>query len=188
VPEEVTLRNNISYLDQQMTQLANTICRKLDVRCVEELAAASIGSVATANTWNNLVFVGDLNLITPSANRPTAHFAAAQELADLEELGVTHDLLVVHPTQAAQLRVAYAHDLNLALQSAGLEMFVNPRIPAGRAYVLEKGVVGTVGFELPLIVEVWPDKARRGSWVQSYCVPAFAVDRPYAAKTITGLS
>jgi hypothetical protein len=188
VPDEVTLRNNISFLDQQTTQLANTITRKLDVRTVEELAAADIGSFAPSAGWEDLVFVGPLDGITPSADRPTAHFAQVQELSDLEELGVVHDLLVVHPEQARQLRVAYAEHLDDMLKSAGLEMFSNPRIAAGTAYVLEKGAVGTIGFELPLLTDVWPDKARRGSWVQSYCVPAFAVDRAYAAKTITGLS
>jgi len=40
--------------------------------------AAPIASVAT--TWDDLVFVGDLSLITPSGNRPTAHFSQAQRI------------------------------------------------------------------------------------------------------------
>jgi len=86
VPIEVVERNNVNYLDQQTVQLANTITRKLDTRVVAALTAADIGSIAPSSDWSNLVFVGPLDAITPSAERPTAHFASAQELADLEEL------------------------------------------------------------------------------------------------------
>ena len=42
--------------------------------------------------------------------------------------------------------------------------------------------------QTPLTVEVYDDRSTRSMWVQAYAVPAFAVDRPYAAKKITGLS
>ena len=106
------------------------------------------------------MLVGPLDAITPSADRPTAHFAEAQELADLEELGITHDTLVVHPEQARQLRTAYAENLDDMLASAGFTggMFSNPRIPAGTAFVAQGGMVGTVGFEVPLTVEAYEDQ------------------------------
>ncbi|BBZ05991.1 hypothetical protein MDOR_01600 [Mycolicibacterium doricum] len=184
ITDEQRARNDVSWLDQQTTQLANTITRKLDVATMAAIAAAGVGTVIPAANWEELVFVGPLDAITPSADRPTAHIAEAQELADLEELGVTHDLLIVHPTQARQLRTAYAEGLDDMLKSAGLEMFANPRIPEGEAYVVEKAMVGTVGFEAPLTVEVYDDRSTRSTWVQAYAVPAFAVDRPYAAKRI----
>ncbi|ALM18173.1 major capsid protein [Mycobacteroides abscessus] len=188
VTAEQIRRNDVNYLDQQTTQLVNTIVRKLDVRTVEELQASAIVSVAASGSWNGLTFVGPEANLTPSAQRPTAHFAQLQERADLEELGVVHDLLVVHPTQARQLREAYADTLEAALKSAGLRMVSNPRIPAGIAYACQKGMVGTVGFEAPLTVDIWEDKATRSTWVQAYVVPAFAVDRPYAAKKLAGLN
>ena len=190
VTHEHILRNDVNYIDQQTTQLSNTIARKLDTRAVAALQAAAIGSLAPAAGWDDLVMVGPLDAITPSADRPTAHFAEAQELADLEELGITHDTLVVHPEQARQLRTAYAENLDDMLASAGFTggMFSNPRIPAGTAFVAQGGMVGTVGFEVPLTVDTWEDKATRSWWVQAYAVPAFASDRPYAAKKITGLS
>jgi len=188
ITDEQRSRNDVSYLDQQTTQLANTIARKLDTRAVEALQAASIATVATSNSWDNLVFVGPDANLTASGNRPTAHFAQAQELADLEELGVVHDTLLVHPSQSRALRQAYAENLGAMLESAGLEMFSNPRIPDGTAFVAQGGMVGTVGFETALTVEVYDDRSTRSMWVQAYAVPAFAVDRPYAAKKITGLS
>lgn len=188
VAQEEIRRNNISYLDQQTVQLANTISRKLDVRAVQELQAAPIATVAASKSWDDLVTVGPLTDITESADRPTAHFAQAQELADLDELGVTLDTLLVHPNQARALKVAYAQDLDSVLKSSGLTMFSNPRIPAGTAYLVEAGAVGTVGFEEPLTTEVWEDKTTRSWWVQAFVVPALAVDRPYAAKKLTGLA
>lgn len=190
VPEEAILRNNVNYLDQQTTQLANTITRKLDNATMAAIGAAPIASVAVATTWDNLVFVGDLSLITPSGNRPTAHFAQAQQLADLEELGVSYDLLICAPEQAMQLRTAYAEGLDDMLASAGFTngMFVSARIPAGTVYLVQKGNVGTVGFEAPLTVETWRDPATRSWFVQAFAVPAIAVDRPYAAKKLTAVS
>ncbi|MDA4110188.1 major capsid protein [Mycolicibacterium holsaticum] len=190
VTDEQLSRNEVNYLDQQTTQLANTIARKLDTRAVAALAAANIATFTPAAGWDALTFVGPLDALTPSGDRPTAHFAEAQEMADLEELGVTHDTLLVHPEQARQLRTAYAEDLDDMLASAGYTegMFANPRIPAGTAFVAQGGMVGTVGFEAALTVEVYDDRSTRSKWVQAYAVPAFAVDRPFAAKKITGLS
>ena len=76
----------------------------------------------------------------------------------VEELGVHHDILVVHPEQARQLRTAYAEGLDDMLASAGFTtgMFSNPRVPIGLAFVAQKGMVGTVGFESAgLVVEVY---------------------------------
>lgn len=189
ISEEALYRNNINLLDQQVIQLANTIVRKLDTRTVSALQGSDIASLAVSSSWDDLVFVGPLDAITPSAQRPTAHFAAAQALADLEELGQTYDLLVVHPDQAEALRTAYAEDLARMLTSAGFAegIFVSPRIPAGTAYVCRKGFVGVVAFETPLTVESWREPKTRMWRVQAFVGPAFAVDRPFAAKAITGL-
>lgn len=188
VEDERRTRNDISYIDQQTTQLANTIARKLDTRAVAALEAANVATVAVSNPWDNLTFVGPDANLTPGPDRPTSHFAQAQELADLEELGVVHDTLLVHPSQARALREAYAESLGAMLESAGLKMFSNPRIPAGTAYVAQGGMVGTVGFEAPLTVDVIDERKTRSTWVQAYAVPAFAVDRPYAAKKLVGLA
>lgn len=188
--EQIT-RCDISYLDQQTTQLANTIARKLDTRAMAALSAANIAQFTPLAGWGNLTFVGPLDAITPSGDRPSAHWAEVQEMADLEELGVKHDLLIVAPEQAKQLRVAYGADLDAALESAGFTngLYANPRIPAGTAFAAQEGQVGVVGFETAgLVVEVYDDRSTRSKWVQAYAVVSFAVDRPYAAKKITGLS
>ncbi len=186
--EEIT-RNDVNYLDQQTTQLANTIARKLDVRAMAELTSAVTGAnVVPGHDWSGLVTIGPLDEITASADLPTADLSAAQLASDLQELGVKHDLLVVHPNEAHNLRVAYGAKLQAMLDSAGVGMFANPRVAAGTGWAIEKGKVGTVGFEFPLTVDAWEDKATRSWWVQAYVVPAFGVDRPFAAKKLTGLA
>jgi hypothetical protein len=187
--DEQRIRNNVSYLDQQTTQLANTLARKLDVAAIAAVEAAiGVANTITGHTWDSLVFVGPATAITASALRPTADFSAAQLASDLQELGVHHDLLIVHPNQAAALRTAYAETLDLMLKSANLEMFSNPRMAPGSAYVCERGQVGTVGFEIPLTINIIPDPATRSTWVQGFVVPALAVDRPFALKKLTNIS
>ena len=191
VADEVITRNTVNYLDQQTTQLANTIARKLDTRLMAKVEAAGIATLTPASGWDDLVFVGPAEGITPSAARPFAHTAETQEMADLEELGVRHDLLVVAPEQARQLRVSYGPDLDAALESAGFTngIFASPRVPIGVAYTIQQGMVGTIGWESAgLVTEVIDDRHKRGKWVQAYAVPAIAIDRPYAAKKINGLS
>ncbi|OCB25009.1 hypothetical protein A5674_22160 [Mycobacterium malmoense] len=186
--DEAVLRGDISRLDAITTQLTNDLLLKLDQRTIEVLESANLGSVAVATPWEDLILSGPLDQITPSAERPTAHFAQAQELADLDEMRVTLDTLVVAPEQARQLRTAYAENLAAMLTSAGLKMYVNPRVPNGTAYLAEGGAVGTVGFEVPLTVDVIPDPQRRRRIIQAYCVPAMAIERPFACKKLVGLS
>ncbi|MGD9517533.1 major capsid protein [Mycolicibacterium sp.] len=136
--EEIT-RNDVNYLDQQTTQLANTITRKLDVRAMAELNAAVTGTnVVSGSDWSALVTIGPEAELTPSGELPTADLSAAQLASDLQELGVKHDLLVVHPNEAHALRTAYADRLDAMLKSAGVELFANPRVTAGTAWTVEK--------------------------------------------------
>lgn len=189
ITDEQISRNDISYLDQQTTQLANTIARKLDVAAMVAInTAIGAGNTVPGHDWSAVVTVGPDTSLTPSAARPTADLSSAQLAADLQELGVKHDMLIVNPEQAHDLRVAYGDGLDAMLKSAGVELFSNSRVASGVGWAIQVGQVGTVGFEAPLTVDSWDDRATRSKWVQAYAVPAFAVDRPYAAKKITGLA
>ena len=187
VLDESVVRNDKSALDTATIQLTNELLRLLDTRTIEVLEEASLGDVLVAHGWENLIFEGPLDQLTPSGDRPTAHFAQAQELADLDEMSIQLDTLVVSPQQNRQLRTAYAENLDAMLRSAGLTLYANPRVPDGTAYLAEAGSVGTVGFEVPLTVEIVPVPLERKRIVQAYCVPALAVDRPFACKKIIGL-
>lgn len=66
---------------------------------------------------------------------------------------VVLDKLIVSPGGARALRTAYGRDLAAVLESAGLQMVSNPRIADPVAYVVQSGMVGTIGFVAPLTVE-----------------------------------
>lgn len=185
--EEIS-RNNISRLDQLTGQLVNEVTIKLDTVALAAVNAAGIESVAVSQPWDDLVLDGPEADLTPSADRPTAHFAEAQELADLAQLGTVFDTLLVAPAQARALRTAYAGNLTKMLESAGLTMHVNARIGSGTAYLVKAGQVGIVGFESPLSVVVADQPRNKSKLVQVFVVPAFAVDKPHNVKRLTGLA
>lgn len=189
VLDEQIKRNDASYIDQQTTQLSNTIVRRLNDAAIAAVENA-IGAENTivGHNWGAVVTTGPETELTPNSQRPAADFAAAQLAADLQELGIKHDLLIVHPNQAFALSVAYGENLGDVLESNGLDLFSSPRVTAGVAYAVQKGQAGVVGFEQPLTVETYDERATRSKWVQGYAVPAFAVERPYAVKKITGLA
>lgn len=189
VLDEQRTRNDASYVDNQVTQLTNTIVRKLNDAALAALNAG-LGSenVFAGHNWSTVITAGPSDGLTPNDQQPTADFADAQMTADLQELGITHDLLVLHPNEARALKVAYGKDLADVLTSNGLEMFSCPRVKPGEGYAAAKGKAGTVGFETPLTIETWDERGTRSTWVQAYAVPAFAVERPYAVKKLTGLA
>ena len=186
--DEDVLRNDINRIDAATTQLANRIVRDLDVRAVAAVEAANPQTITVGTPWDEQVMVGPATDITPSDQRPTAAWAEAAELMELEELGNVADTLLVHPAQARALRTGYAGDLPGVLESAGLTMVSNPRIAEGTAYVVAAGAVGTIGFEVPLTVETVPERSTRSRWLMGYCVPAIAVTNPGAIVRINGLS
>ena len=189
VLDEQITRNDVSYIDTQTTQLTNTIIRKLNdaaIASIEQYIGAE--NTLTGHNWNNVITVGPETSLTPNAERPSADLSAAQLAATLQELGIVHDLLVLHPNQEHALNVAYGDKLADMLTSAGVTKFVSPRVQAGTAYAVQKGEAGVVGFETPLRVESYDERSTRSKWVQAYAVPAFAVEKPYAVKKIVGLA
>lgn len=187
--DEQIRRNDASYIDQQTTQLTNTIVRKLNDAALKAIEA-NLGAenTLTGHSWDDVITVGPEADLTPNAERPSADLSAAQLAATLQELGIVHDLLILHPNQEHALNVAYGDKLADMLASAGVTKFVTPRIQPGVAYAVQKGAAGIVGFETPLKVETYDDRSTRSKWVQAYAVPAFAVEKPYAVKKITGLA
>ena len=189
VLDEQITRNDVSYIDTQTTQLTNTIVRKLNDAALEAVETyIGAENTLTGHNWGNVITVGPEADLTPNAERPAADLSAAQLAATLQELGIVHDLLILHPNQEHALNVAYGDKLADMLTSAGLTKFVSPRVEAGVAYALKKGESGIVGFETPLKVESYDDRSTRSKWVQANAVPAFAVEKPYAVKKIVGLA
>lgn len=182
--DETRDRSDIREFSNQLLGLTNSLQLRLDAGAMEAINAADIEVFSPETNWSDLVFVGPLDQITPSSQRPSAHIAEAQMLAAFEELGARFNLMVINPTQEFQLRRAYAEGLRAMLDSVGLSLFVNPRVPEGVVYLLKETCVGVVGFERPLTVDVIDDRKHRRTEVQAYAVPVFVVDSPQFAKKI----
>ncbi|WP_072689382.1 major capsid protein [Rhodococcus marinonascens] len=188
VTDEARTRNNVSEFDDNVTQLANTITRKINQRVIDAIEAAITGNgVVPGHDWNNVITSGPLDALTPNNERPAADWAISQLAADMGELGVIFDLLVLHPQEHHSLKVAYGEDLAAVLASNNLSVFTSPRLTPGTGYAVKKGNAGIMAYEKPLNTTTWRDEARRVTWVQSYAVPAIAVTNPLAIKKLTGL-
>lgn len=190
VADEAIKRNLASQLDADVTQLTNTIVRRIDEAA---LAAVDAGlaeqpdqGVVIGSDWGAVTLDGSTP--TDASDRPTADFASVQLAADLDELGVVFDTLVLHPNERAALATIYGRDLADVLASAGLTIRVSKRVTAGTGYAVQAGAAGVLAFEEPLTVKIWADDARRGRWVQGFAVPAIAVTRPRAVMKLTGLA
>lgn len=190
VSDEAVRRNEKVHFDNQVTQLANTIVRKVNSRAVATLEAAiteiSGAAIIPGNDWSDVTLSG--NAPTPNAERPYADFAAVQLSADREELGVTFNLWIVNPQEHANLRVAYGPDLDAMLADAGIEVFASNRVTAGVAYAVAANQVGFLNYEQGLATETWREQKTKRNWVQSSVLPIMGITNPYAIKKVTGLA
>jgi hypothetical protein len=188
--DEARDRKNVAYFNNQTTQLANTIVRKLNQRAVAELESAisALGGAGTfvGHNWGTVVTGGSSQ--TNNSGWPAADFAAAQLAADTDELGVTYDLWIVNPKQKANLVITYGDKLQAMLDSLGIrEVYASNRVANGTAYAVASGEVGEIRIEKPLSTETWREAGRESTWVQSSVRPVMYVTNPYSIKKVTGL-
>jgi hypothetical protein len=188
---EAIKRNNVSQFTMRTTQLGNTITRKINQIAVATLEAAitTYSQSVVGNSWADVVTNG----ATPSAAEdwPAFDFMNIQTLADNDELGVVIDLWLLNPQEWLRLGTIYGQGLMDVLNSAGISVFVSPRVPAGTAYALASGMVGEMRVEFPLETETAVEGAptlRQRTWVQSSVSPVFFVTNPFSVFKVTGLA
>ena len=190
ITDEARDRNDISFFNNQTTQLSNTIVRKVNTRSVATLEAAisALGGAGTftGHNWGTVVTGGSSQ--TNNSGWPAADFAQAQYLADVDELGVEYDLWLVNPKQKMQLAITYGSALNDVLASNGIrEVFASNRIPNGTGYAVATGQVGELRIEKALSTETWREEKTQRTWVQADVRPVMYVTNPYSIKKVTGL-
>lgn len=191
ITDEARKRNQVALFNNQVTQLANTIVRRVNQRAIDTLEAAisALGGAGTfvGTNWNAVVTAGTS---ASSANAyPAADFAKAQLLADTDELGVNYDLWIVNPAQKYQFNLVYGDKAAQVLQAMGIrEMYASNRVAAGTAYAVASGEVGEIRLEEPLQTETWREQKTRRNWVQSSVKPVMYVTNPYSVKKVTGLA
>lgn len=183
-------RNDVNLFNNQVTMLANTIVRKVNQRAVSTLDAAisALGGagVVPGHDWSNVTLTGTSP--TPNNARPQADFANMQLAADVEELGVMFDLVIVNPQEKANFEIAYGPDAQAVLDSVKLSMFASNRVTAGSGYGVARGTVGFLEYEQQLQTQTWYEDATKRWWVQSSVMPIMGVTNPYSVKQLTGLA
>lgn len=191
ITDEARDRNDVGSFNNQVTQLANTIVRKVNTRAIVELEAgiAALGGAATfvGHNWGTIVTGGSSQ--SNATSWPAADFANAQYLADVDELGVVYDLWIVNPMQKLQLTVTYGSDLGDVLASLGIrEVYASNRVANGTAYAVASGQVGELRMEQPLATETWREPKTQRNFVQSSVRPVMYVTNPFSIKKVTGLN
>lgn len=186
ITDEARTRNDSRLLDDEMQQLSNTLVRKINTRAVQTIEdAITAAETFVGKNWS--VFETEGATPTPRRQQPAADFAAAQLLAEADELGVVFDLWLLNPVQHEALKTGYGPDLPAVLAAAGVEVFSSNRVDAGTAYAVATGQVGFLEFEAQLQVATWREESKRQTWVQAFAQPLFAVTQPRAIRKVTGL-
>lgn len=191
VTDEARKRNDVVMFNNQVTQLSNTIVRKVNTRAVIELEAAiaALGGAGTfvGNNWQAVVTAG--TSASNNSEMPAADFAEAQLIADRDELGVHYDLWIVNPQEMAALKVIYGDKWQQVLVSFGIdEVFASNRVTAGTAYAVARGEVGFLEYEQGLGTETWRDPEVEAYWTQSSVRPVMGITNPLSIRKVTGLA
>lgn len=186
ITDEARSRNDSRLLDDEMTQLGNTIVRRVNERAIETLEASLTGETTfVGHRWDTFETQGTTP--TPRREQPVADFAVAQTLAERDELGVTFDTWLINPQEWESIKIGYSDELPGVLEAAGVELFASNRVPAGTAYAVASQAVGFLEYEQQLTTAVWREEATRRTWVQSFVMPVMGVTNPRAIRKVVGL-
>lgn len=188
ITDEARDRNNSVLFTNQLRQLANTIVRKLNARCIAELEAsiaAFPSQTFVGQNWANVITAG--TSASSAGAYPAADFAKANQLAEQQELGVSFNLWLINPTQLMRLQILYGDRLQAVLASFNARIYTSNRVAVGVAYVVAEQQVGELRMEKPLGSVAWREESTERTWVQSSVRPVMYVTNPYSVIKVTGL-
>jgi hypothetical protein len=192
ITDEARDRNDEALFQRKSRKLINEIVIGLNARSIVALEAAITEFTATQTVtgvnWGTATTTAAGS--KTAAGDPAFDFAKVQLAADVAELGVNIDTLIVHPNQASVLRTVYgAGNVGSVLADNGIDnLIVSARVTAGTAYALEAGQVGEIRFEKGISTETWRTPENQKNWVQSDVRVAMAVTQPYSLFKLTGLA
>jgi hypothetical protein len=191
VTDEARRRNQQGRIARAIRQLANTIQRKMQQRALSELQAAvtAFSRTATGTSWGD---AADTTILNQKATiGPIADLTAVQTGNQVAELGYEYNFAIMNPQEWRNFRLAaggQVADARALLSDSGInDVWVTNRKAAGTVYWLAQGMVGEIGYEVPLNTEQWRDKdGKQQDWYQSSVLPIMYVTDPYAIIETTG--
>lgn len=189
ITDEARDRNNTALFMRLMRQVGNTIVRKINARAIAELnaAIAAFSQTFVGNNWQTVITAG--TSASTASLYPLKDFARADQIAEIDELGVTYDLVLLNPQEMAQLITIYgATNLDEFLGFIQKDIYVSNRVPAGTAYFVQQGAVGEMRIEKPLGTETWREQETERTWSQTGVRPVMYVTNPFSVLQATGLA
>lgn len=198
VTKEARKRNDTNLLARYMRQTANTIRRR-----IENMGLAELSAVITAESryrsgtsWSS--FAGTATADRVYTTGPVADILSTLMAVDLEERGIALDSVILHPNQAMSVMQAFPGQTLQQVfalasdQESGLSIrniYVTPRMTAGKALFFASGMVGDWRNEFPLEEEVWQDpNGRQRTWYQWSISPMFFVTDQFALMELRGIA
>lgn len=192
VTDEARDRNDESSFQRKSRKLMNNLIRDLNTKALTALDASIAANSATQSvagvSWGTFTTTAQSSKTDASA--PVNDMTKVQLAADVAELGVDVDTLILHPNQAAVLKTSYgAANVNSVLSGVGIQnLIVSARVTAGTAYVLEAGEVGELRFEKGMSTETWREPETQRTWVQTDVREVMVVTNPFSVFKLTGIA
>jgi hypothetical protein len=192
ITDEARDRNDQIAFTNHIRKLANTVVRKLNQYAVGVITTAiSANSRSTAgHSWSAAVPNGASP--TAPASTPFGDLNLAKKNAEVDELGIEYDTLLVNPSDELSLLNFAQFDagkLKETLAQIGItELYASNRVTAGSPILVASGQVGEFRVESPLQTESWREQGKEKTWFQTSVRPVAYVTNPFAIFQLTGVA
>ncbi len=204
ISDEARRRNNQDVVTQMETKFTNNMVRRQDTAALASFASDPIISAAVTGAGADSTG-GTKAAVAAWSDRtngdPITDISNAAVIINNRELGYEADTVLLNPVD--QVKLLQRPDIRTALprESApgnpilngqmgaflGLSWVVSNRVPAGTAYVLQRGVIGGIAEEVPLTMETERVKKRQVEVVYGTRTTGTFIDNPLAVVRLTGI-
>jgi hypothetical protein len=142
----------------------------------------------TGHSWSAAVPNGSSP--TAPANTPFGDINLAKKNAEVDELGIEYDTLLVNPNEELSLlnfAQFNAATLRATLAEIGInELYSSNRVTAGAPQLVASGQLGELRIESPLKTVSWREEAKQKTWWQTDVRLVAYVTNPFAVLQING--
>lgn len=185
--DEDIRRDRRDKLGRRLTQLRNTIVRKVDRIAMAALRAAPIIQQTASADWST------------ASTDITRDLAVGKNGITRLELGYQPDTALIHDDQELDLvsdkdiRDALPRERNDSLirtgnvgRLMGLDFITTSQVAAGEVFILQRKVAGSISDEIPLYTRVIPEARTERTYLHGARLPAAYVTDPKSVVRITG--
>lgn len=190
--DEAMDRNDQIAFTNHVRKVGNTVVRKLNQYAVGIISAAVSANsrTLTGHSWSSAIPNGASP--TAPALTPFGDFSKAVANAEVDEMGIVYDTLLVNPQEQnnllnfSQFNVA---NLKAILGEFGItDYYASNRVTAGSPLLVASGQVGEFRIESPLQTVSWREEAKQKTWWQTSVRPVAYVTNPFAILQLNGVA